>query len=32
MSAAQLARLRRYGLPQGLAALYATLIWGAAHD
>jgi hypothetical protein len=32
MSAAQLARLRRLGLPDGLAALYAALIWGAAHE
>lgn len=30
--ALQIARLRRQGLPDGLAALYAALIWGAANE
>lgn len=32
MTALQTARLRRHGLPDGLAALYAALIWGTAHE
>jgi hypothetical protein len=28
MTALQIARLRRLGLPAGIAALYAALIWG----